>query len=109
MQPEIVVFVEDLHDRIPATRAFSNAVINAQASPIYAFVRHSVGRRTDGQRIPQRLGSSGHSLIREQLRMYNVTRPVINQGNEILTRIYFSMVALHQRKDDQSARLSQNI
>jgi hypothetical protein len=69
MQPEIVVVVEELRDRIPPTSDCSNAAINAQASHIYTFVRHSEGRQTDSQSIPQPLGSSGHSLPREHLRM----------------------------------------
>jgi hypothetical protein len=49
--------------------------------------RHCERRRSDSQRIPQRLGSAGHRIIREHLRMSNVTRTVINKGNETLTRI----------------------
>jgi hypothetical protein len=48
--------------------------------------RHSKAMESDRQGIPGRLPSLGHRLVTDQLRMYNVTRSVIQKGNMILTR-----------------------
>jgi hypothetical protein len=52
--------------------------------------------RSDSQGIPESLGSLGHRLVRDQLRMHNVMRLVIQRDNEMLTSFPIWRISVSQ-------------